>query len=395
MVGMKRFLTGNLILIFLCGSGAWQSAHAITMNNLYEVQVPVKDQSRNERKESIKVAFQTLLVRLTGNEGIGTMEQVIALSETADQYVRQFRYEQEPVPLLDIYNKIKLDRLARAEREPGMFGFVEEIDTELTRSPDETRQVLAVKFDEKAVNELIWSNRLPFWGKGRPAAVVWLAIQDSKGRFLLDTTGDNLYLEVLRAQARTRGIPLVFPLQDFQDQVAISVGDVWGNFESTIRKASARYETDTILAGRLTRDIEGQWHGRWTLYRGKERLDYEIRSDQIELALAEGVRQFANVQATRYAHVTTGEEEDEFFLLHIAGVSNLGDYNRATRHVKSLSAVAGTQVAQVTSDSIVLRLNLRGNQQAFEQAARLGGKLDKEPPPAEVTNREMFYRLQP
>ena len=393
MTSVKRVLVGKLIFFIFCSLWVVLPAQALTMKNLYEVKVPVRNQGRTERKASIRQAFNILLVRLTGNEGIGAMEQVIALGDKADQYVRQFRYEQEPVPLLDSYKQLKAERAAQVvESEGSMLAFV--VEPELDRDPDAVRQVLAVKFDEKAINELIWSNQLPFWGKGRPAAVVWLAIQDSKGRFLLNTTEDNVYLEILRTQARERGIPLVFPLQDLQDQIAINVNDVWGNFESTIRSASRRYETEAILAGRLTRDITGQWHSRWSMLRPKERVDYELRHDELEVAVSEGVRQLANDLATRFAHVTVGKEKDEFFTLHIADVQGIKAYDRAIRHVKSLSSVASSQVAQVNSDKIVLKLSLRGNQQAFEQAIKLGGKLVPDQANASLS-QEMFYRLQP
>ena len=369
----------------------WSSqAAAITMKNLYEVRVPVKNQSTNERQQSIREAFGVLLVRLTGNEGINTMDQVLALSEKAEQYVRQFRYEQEPLPLLDVYRRMEAERLAENQAEPSMLPNMREP----LFAGDETRQILSVVFDENAVNELIWSNRLPFWGKGRPAAIVWLVIQDEHERFLLDANQPSVFLEILRTEARQRGIPLVFPLQDLQDQIAISAGDVWGNFEQTIRKASERYETETILTGRLMRDPLGQWRSRWSVLRADDRVDYELEHDDMAFAIAEGVRSLANDLATRYAHVTTGEEKDESFIVHIADVKGVSDYHRATSHVESLSAVASSQVSQVSSDKITLRLHLRGSRQSLEQAVKLGGKLVAQNT-TEADARELFFRLQP
>jgi hypothetical protein len=389
--GYPRSFAGWLSITAVLSLFFSMPASAITMKNLYEVKIPVKNQSSDERQKSIREAFGVLLVRLTGNEGINSMEQVIALTEKADQYVRQFRYEQEPVPLLEHYKKEQAERARIAEEEG--FSMLPNLREPISHD-EETRQVLSVAFDEMAVNKLIWSNRLPFWSKTRPSTIVWLAIQDEQERFLLDANQPSVFLDVLRRAARERGIPLVFPLQDLQDQISINVGDVWGNFESTIRKASTRYETESILTGRLLRDPTGIWRGRWTVLRGNERFDYVIEHTELEFTVAEGVRSLANGLATRYAHVTTGEEEDQSFTMFIADVKDVGDYHRATQHVNSLTAVASTQVAKVSADQIVLKLHLRGNREALEQAVKLGGKLAVQPG-ADASDKELYYRLQP
>ena len=56
------------------------------------------------------------------------------------------------------------------------------------------------------------------------------------------------------------------------------MSDLWGGFESDIRRASERYLPDVILVGRLS-SRGGDWEGNWTLYLPDKTNRWQTRAD--------------------------------------------------------------------------------------------------------------------
>ena len=82
--------------------------------------------------------------------------------------------------------------------------------------------------------------------------LVWLSIEDNaqESMFVADQMPE--IDQALRAAAEENGVPVTLPLWDLTDQQGLNLDDlVTGNGER-IRQASARYETDAVLAGRLS-----------------------------------------------------------------------------------------------------------------------------------------------
>ncbi|MDO4688712.1 MAG: DUF2066 domain-containing protein [Plesiomonas sp.] len=120
-----------------------------------------------------------------------------------------------------------------------------------------------VSFDPAAVQHLAQILGLPVWNHDRPAIMLWLV--DNRGnnsagerRIMLDQEY-SAAREQLRQVAMERGIPLLLPLGDLEDNMAVSASDVYGNFINPIAAASLRYQPDAVLVASLNNDSL-TWH---------------------------------------------------------------------------------------------------------------------------------------
>lgn len=120
-----------------------------------------------------------------------------------------------------------------------------------------------VSFDPAAVQHLAQTLGLPVWNHDRPAIMLWLV--DNRGN---NSAGDRRIMldqeysaarEQLRQVAMERGIPLLLPLGDLEDNMAVSASDVYGNFINPIAAASLRYQPDAVLVASLNNDSL-TWH---------------------------------------------------------------------------------------------------------------------------------------
>lgn len=120
-----------------------------------------------------------------------------------------------------------------------------------------------VSFDPAAVQHLAQTLGLPVWNHDRPVIMLWLV--DNRGnnsagerRIMLDQEY-SAAREQLRQVAMERGIPLLLPLGDLEDNMAVSASDVYGNFINPIAAASLRYQPDAVLVASLNNDSL-TWH---------------------------------------------------------------------------------------------------------------------------------------
>jgi hypothetical protein len=342
------------------------SANAVVVSGLYEVSYPVASQQVQERKAAIKHALVELLIRVTGNSQIMEMPQAAQMLEKAPGYVRQFRYAFETVM-----------------QHTGDPGFSE---------TQKEQQVLNVLFDEAAIKQALWKNKLPVWGKTRPATIVWIAIQDAERRYLLDSNVSKDIVDVINTQAKKRGIPVIYPLLDLEDQMNINVSDVWGGFADNIANASSRYPAEEIFSGRVFLDPFGTWQARWTLLHGSEQTVWQVSGEELETVIELGVHGLADNVAARYASTAT-DEAQEGLRIQIANVGNIKALVKTTKYLESLSQIAKIHLAKVESKQVTYQIELRTDQESLTRAISLGRTLAQDPNAVGDEPSLLAYRL--
>ncbi len=386
---MNKFLF-SIILIMICSS-----AFGTTVKKLYEISIPVYSQSSKERKEAITKAFEELLIKVTGKKDIGELEEGQALLKKSHRYIRSFRYE-------------AIEKKTTENLESDAVGAVDEqgFDTEIKNMPavsvaieaeePQPEQNLIISFDEKAVKNSLWRSKLPVWGKTRPATLVWLAVQDQNSRRLIDSSESLPLLEYMSKYAYKRGVPIVYPLLDLEDQINLNVTDVWGGFKDSVISASERYQPEAIVAARLYQDPFGIWESRWSFYQDSEELQWRSSAPDQDTAIQEGIDYLADKLAEHYAHVPTSGNENST-LITISDVNNLADYDKVSRYLSSLSAIKKVFVSQVQMNEVIYQLDLRGSKNALKQAISLSKVLVEveDPFAIDLPESRFNYRLMP
>jgi hypothetical protein len=335
---LKPLQTLYIVLLCLC-LPAWSGASEVP--DLFETEVAVKSQLPQERKTAIHDGLLTVLIKATGNSEIALAPGVAQLIDRSQQLVQQYRYRVEQLP------------------NPGGTTPLEQL-------------WLWLRYDEVAIVQALQQLGIPTWARTRPGTLVWLALEAGGRRRLVDEQ-DNELRSLLNREAARRGVPLVLPLMDLEDQRHIKVSDVWGNFQDNIAVASSRYDADAILTGRLRALDAGrdEWEVRWT-YSHTGIVYNWGQSGSLQTVIANGIDGVADTLASKYV-LNTGSQLGEVLVL-VTGIKTVEDYARSDAFLRNFDPVTDVQATRVWPDKVLFTVILRGDRQLLGQLIRLSDK---------------------
>jgi uncharacterized protein len=347
-------------------------AQAEMVNDLYEAEAPVAGQDGEARAAGIRDAFAQVLVKVSGDRGLLSNDEINSLLKRASGYVQQYRY-----------------RMLNA-------------DTYVS-APGRPDRLLWVRFDERGVNRLLRKSGVPVWGGTRPSVLVWLGEERGAARSLLSFEQQTQLKAALQQVAYTRGLPLLLPLMDMEDRSALPVSDLWGGFESDIRRASARYQPDVILVGRL-RDRGNEWQGEWTLYLPDKINRWQTRAGSEHALAAEGLQQAADALALRFAPQQVSEGTTTL-RIRVHGLARLADYVLVRDYLQSMAIIERLDVLAAEPETVSFLARIQGGREVLERGIQLGAVLEpvvtQDPvavegttPPAEPEGESLDYRLR-
>ena len=336
------------------------SAMAAQVSGLYEAEVPVEGQDTDQRNKAIVEAFRRVLVKVTGNRGIVHHPRMASDIHKAPRYVQQYRYRLAPA-------ETPVEKVEDLPSESG--------EESITPPPPAGPvRMLRVQFDEKALNRLLHQRGMPVWGNTRPAALVWLSMEQDGRRSLIAPEADGETLSGIFTATEERGIPLLFPLMDLEDQSTLQVSDLWGGFADSIRRASDRYGPDAIMTGRLVSFGPDLWRAGWTLYLGEEEFIWDSEGQSLAMAVEAGVQSGMDVLASRFAPLA-GDSSISQLHMRVTGVNDIRGFARVKRYLIELGAVEKAALVSVEPDSVNYVLQVRGGIQALEQDIALSSVL--------------------
>ena len=222
------------------------AAQAENVSGLYQVREPVAGQGAEARTAATVKAFDTLVLRLTGDP----------------------KAVQNPA-------------LGELRKDPQQI--INQVGTEA--GPPES---VLVEFDPGSTERALRKAGLALWGSNRPSILGWWLNDSVEGSNLV---GDGqASAQPLRLAAQHRGLPLRLPLADLQEQLVANAKQLEGHDPGPLREAAERYGADALLAVHA-QDADGKWQGKWQLWQG----------DQREQGTAEGADQAALADAVMLA----------------------------------------------------------------------------------------------
>lgn len=387
----KSLLLLTLLLLSLPLSAA-------RVGGLYEAEVPVAGQETAQRNQAIIAAFKEVLVKVTGSRGTLRHPQLASDISEAPRYVQQYRYRLQPVETPPPPPEVEPPQ--QPDDETTQSPVVEEAEPE----PAAPEKMLRVRFDEGAVNRLLRQHGLPVWGETRPATLLWLTTEQNRRRTMLVPDAQAATLDAVLTVADQRGLPLLFPLMDLEDQSRLHISDIWGGFADNIRQASERYGPDAIITGRLVQFAPDLWRASWTLYLDGDSLIWDSEGDSLAMAAEAGAQAGIDMLASRFALVTGGAGTDRT-LVRISGVGDLSAYARVSRYLGEQAGVEKLELVLTEADALVYSIQVRGGRKALEQGIALSGILQPIfvedgggallDPSADVMGVTLHYQLQP
>ncbi len=328
--GLKVFFTGLALLGLLTLSPVWAAA------GIYEAVVPVADRSAAARDQALQQALGEVLGRMTSS-GAENQEAAAALLSNPGRYVQQYRYE------------------------GGAGG-----------SPLQFR----VTFDGTALEAAMRRQGVALWGRERPPLLLWLAYDDGRNRDLLGSDDRDEIHSALQDAAQRRGLTLMLPLLDLEDQSQVSYSDVWGGFLERVVSASRRYQAQVVLVGRVQRLGSAAWTGRWSLRVSGRDDSWQSGGADLAAMLDDGLGQAANRLATQLSTPTYALGATQVPLA-VEGVANLADYARIDSYLRGLTSVQDVQLLAAQADRLEYLIDAPGGAQALAQAIQAGRILER------------------
>lgn len=303
-----------LSLLFFLSMGL--SAHAVMVSDLYAVQVPVADQLAESRKVALQEALQQVVVKVTGSAQAMQSPDIQAQNSQADRFVKSFRYSKHP------------------------------IDNSL---------ILDVVFAQDLLDKLLIQAKQPIWSKSRPLLLLWQGVEEKNQRRAL--AAETGRWQLLFEQAfNERGLPLLWPTQDGEDQQALPLSSLWALSTTSTEQASKRYLADAQVVASLKQLSDGSFVYQGILLNKSDRLMINAQ-DNTALGLARKVAdQLAQFLASRYA--ITSMDIASGLQIDIAGIQNFQQYQDVLNYLKGNIAIKQLRLISVQQQRMRLELEL-------------------------------------
>ncbi|MFT4765620.1 MAG: hypothetical protein ACI9OH_002732 [Oleispira sp.] len=351
----KQGLCVRLFVLCLCLLSF--NAFAVNVSDLYRISVAVDDQSEESRNMGVQWAFQQLLIKVSGYQEVLENPTLVEASQNALRYMQGFSYHQDSV---------------------------------------DDQIYLQAWFSKALLIPLMRRAEAPIWGENRPLLLNWLAVEssgtgsgavvfessinaassaaDHNGRLLISEQSPEWTTRLGRAFSE-RGLPVLWPINDLEDQSALSLNQLWWLLSDPIVEASVRYQADAVLAGKLNQSAAGIWQYDGILLRADQRLSIATEGDTPLAALTNVATKVGRFFADQFAIKSDPMNGRSGIRVVVKKVKNFSDYSKVLAYLQSISGVRLVEVAQVDGDNLQLYLNLEGDWDKVQRIIRLDNKL--------------------
>lgn len=304
---------------------------------LFEADVAVASQAPGLQADAFESALSEVLVRVAGDEAVLTSPAGRALLSDAPGLVQQYRYFTVP------------------DSEPPQLN-------------------MRVRFDGEAVRLALQQEGLSYWGAERPDTLVWLAVEDRGQRYIVAADDPGEVRQALDRAAKQRGVPVIFPLMDLEDQSRVRFSDIWGGFFDQVLEGSARYNPQAVLIGRLNRSPSGGWSSQWDMNVSGRSENWRDADARLDTLLQNGIDDAAETMASQFA--VAGSQGAEKVSITIEGVNTLAAYDRVSKYLDALTSVSGVQLEQVDGSVLTMGLRLNGSLQDLRSTVSIGSVIE-------------------
>ncbi|MFW5450943.1 MAG: DUF2066 domain-containing protein [Methylophagaceae bacterium] len=347
-------------LFFVLISLITANSFAAEVSDLYQSHFPVASQDEQERRQVAPEVLRKVVLKVVGNRAALDTVDLSPLLAKTEQLIQQYQYRR-----------------------------VNTISDDLTQ-PDKLEVLL--KFNKDNLNRSLANLGLPIWSSSRPEVLLWLAVDDGKNRRIIGSDGiaDVIPATIIQATDR-RGLSMLMPLMDLQDQNQVQFADLWAGFPETVLQASQRYAAQVILMARVTVSDNGAVQIRWQSLVNGESDQWQSRGD-MHRALNTGIDELTDRLARRFTQVVTSQYDHEYSL-EISNVTDYADYSKVVNYLENLQYISEVKLSSLDTDMLELTIALKGDIAVFNRTLAVDRVLIEDSS-YNATNR-IRYRLSP
>ncbi|PKF55413.1 hypothetical protein CW748_12990 [Alteromonadales bacterium alter-6D02] len=349
-------------VLFICLTSSIQ-VMAKQVDNLYRAQTEVVNQSSKVRNEAIKRLFAAVLIKVSGKSAVMDNVKVMEAASNAQRFLTDFNYLR-----------------------------------------DGSRLLLRVSFNETVIDDLLKSNGVSIWGSQRPSVMLWLAYENENQRRQIVSESDATVLErLIKEQSQQRGLPLLLPLWDLDDQMQLSTTDIWALFGDKVAQVNQRYASNYMILSRI--GAQGLFKRLdWAIYKvatnGSNQFDSGMTQkivgsgseevESIEQAMRVLVNQSTDFFASQYSVDTTEEQGKLEFVVN--NIESLEQFVGVTNYLNAIKAVESVNLVSSIGSRYTFSVRFLGNKLSLIDGIALEQKLIVQPMFTSEQNVYMWHR---
>lgn len=332
-----RFLGLLITLLFSFNT------QAVIVSDLYEVTLAVADQSSEELSQAASEGLQQVFIKVTGSTETLASEALQQTSSEAMRFVKSYRYSQSDEQLL-----------------------------------------VRLQFAQTPIEAKIKDAGFPIWGRSRPLLLIWQAAESNRQRHIINQEHPQLYQAIEQAMNQ-RGVPILWPNLDLEDQISLPVNHLWGLFRNSIEQAAARYLTDAFMAGKLNQSTDGIWHYQGFLQLQQEHLNIQLQHEEQNALLHLVAGEIASFLAEHYAVADTLSASGQ--QITVQGIKNFKQYQHLLEYLNANIAIKNVAVTAISQDQLSVSLDLSTDWHRVWQNLSFDKRLQE-------TDESLVYRWQ-
>lgn len=324
---LSRSLMPLLASVLACSLALSPGARAEVVDWLYQVEVPVADQSPDARSAAAESALAEVLGRISGASPLPDSVALRGALAAPERYYSQFRF------------------LAATETAP-----------------------LRLRFDfaPGITIELAKALGLPVWWANRPRVVPWIVMGDR----VVTANADDAFATALTQRARERGIPLVLPQANELGEAPLSAARVLRGNQAELALAAAAYQGEAVGTVRVT-DRGGRYRSSWSL----ELPDGQLRFNASAVDPAGLGAAAADALADRLAARFAASGGGGTLAIRLTGVQTPTDFARLLDYLAGLEFVDAVQVTAVDAQGMSLSVGSQAGADRFLELVEGDGQL--------------------
>lgn len=253
-------------------------------------------------------------------------------------------------------NEVIKKALTQSDRYVTQMSFVEYEDAP---------RAMKLGYNSKMVLSLLTQAEQSIWETSRKSVLVWVVNEYNYQRSIIWEQSNNSLITRIKDAANERGLPVMFPVGDFDDVTSIELPDLWGNFKKPIADASERYNPQAILVVKVRGNSS-----TWTLFDTTPQNLVTASKKPIEgrvsgsVQLADMVNEVSDYFAKTYTK-NLGAVASDSETVSIQGIHTTRAFFNIEKQLKQMNSVASVQVNTIQGDKVTYTLSLIGDYQQF------------------------------
>ncbi len=341
--------------------GFWQPPLlAVTVEDLYTVELPVADQTTSLRLESFSEAFKQVIVKVSGSDDALASPAFRRPIKKSARYVKQFRYLNRSLPDDEEFD------------DAGLF--------------------LRIDFDQQLIEGLLREQNFPVWGRERPSTLLVISYDVNENIKLVSDDATADLVEALDLAASVHAVPVLFPLMDLEDIALVSIGDIASRQYDNIDTMARRYTPNALLIGQIVGRSGQGWQSDWEVRFDEQIFKWTYKASSKQAVIDQVIRHLAKILAIEYA-LEDHRRVEQSLLLSVSELEGIDKLIKVQQYLKSLNVVDNVRVAMISEDVVTYRLKLRNNPEDLQRLIEFGEVLEQEDFPQLSTQGEEMIIL--